>query len=193
MDECDNDLNVVVENGVGGEEVGIIVFVEDFDVIDKVIYLIEDLCFDIDLDIGVLIVKDGVSFDFEQIKIVDVEIMVMFIDGLLLIGIFIVNILDVNEVLDFDFDLELGVGVLVMMIFVEEGVGYSNIMGVFYMDVEGNLVGGEIVWVDQNVLIVGDLKIIYVEGFEVVDVGYFLILDGVDMNFGLVVGDKLIF
>lgn len=192
-DDRDNDLNAVAENGAGGEEVGITAFAEDLDATDEVTYSTEDLRFDIDPDTGVLTVKDGVSFDYEKTKTVDVEITATSTDGSSSTGIFTVNILDVNEAPDLDFDPELGAGVSVTMTFVEEGAGYSNTMGVFYMDADGNPVGGEIVWVDQNVLTAGDSKTIHFEGVDAADVGYFLIPDGADMNSGLASGDQLTF
>ena len=191
--DVDNTLNSVAENGSGGEVVGITAFAEDRDPGDTVTYSTGDPRFDIDPDTGVLTVKDGVSFDYEATQVVDVEITATSSDGSSSTEIFKVNITDVNEAPDLDFDPELGPGVSVTMTFVEESAGYSNVLGVFHMDGNGNPVGGEVVWVDQNLLDAGDSKTVYLEGVDAEDVGYFLIPDGVDVNNGLTSGDKITF
>lgn len=190
--DMDNMFNSVNENGVGGEYVGVVVEVVDLDG-EIVIYIMDDFWFDIDLVIGELSVKDGVSFDYEVMFFVDVEIMVNLVDGFSLIGIFMVIVNDVNEVLDQGFEFEFVLGVLVILMFVDEVVDFSNMLGVFYMDGNGNLVVGEIVWVDVNLFMFGIMEIVYLEGVEVVGVGYFLIFDGGLFNVGLVNGEFVIF
>ncbi|MEP3048017.1 MAG: DUF4114 domain-containing protein, partial [Roseibium sp.] len=191
--DVDSSLNSVAENGAGGEIVGITALAEDRDPGDAVIYSTDDPRFDIDPVSGVLTVKDGVGFDYEATQAVDVEITAMSSDGSESTGSFTVNITDVNEAPDLDFDPELGPGVSVTMTFVEESAGYSNVIGVFYKDGNGNPVGGEIVWVDQNILDAGDTETVYLEGVEAADIGYFLIPDGADVNDGLANGDKVTF
>ena len=85
----------------------------------------------------------------------DVEVTATSTDGSTSTGTFTVNITDVNEAPDLDFDPELGPGTFVTLTFVEEYAGYSNSLGVFYMDGNGNPIGGEIVWVNQNELCTG--------------------------------------
>ena len=193
IEDIDNTLNAVAENGTGGEVVGITAFAEDLDATDTVTYSTDDPRFDIDPDTGVLTVKDGVSFDFETEPTTDVVITATSTDGSSSTGTFTVNILDVNEAPDLDFDPTLGPGTSVTMTFVEESAGYSNVLGVFYMDVNGNPIGGEIVWVDQNTLTPGDSETTYLEGVEAAEIGYFLIPDGADLNSGLIGGDKITF
>ncbi|MEP5419344.1 MAG: cadherin domain-containing protein [Roseibium sp.] len=191
--DVDTSLNSVAENGVGGEIVGITALAEDRDLGDTVLYSTDDPRFDIDPNSGVLTVKDGVSFDYEATQMVGVEITATSSDGSSNTRTFQVEITDVNEAPDLDFDPELGPGVSVTMTFVEEGAGYSNVLGVFYMDGNGNPVGGEIVWVDQNLLNAGDTETVYLEGVEAAEVGYFLIPDGADVNDGLTSGDTVTF
>nr|WP_282449339.1 cadherin domain-containing protein [Roseibium sp. CAU 1639] len=190
--DSDNTLNSVAENGAGGEYVGITAFAEDPDSGDTVTYSITDDRFEIDPDTGVLSVKDGVSFDYEAIQSVDVEVTATSSDGSTSTGTFTVNITDVNEAPDLDFDPELGPGTSVTLTFVEEQAGYSNSLGVFYMDGNGNPIGGEIVWVNQNDLTPGDTATIYLEGVESAEIGYFIIPDGADYN-ALASGDQVTF
>ncbi|WP_157738947.1 cadherin domain-containing protein [Labrenzia sp. VG12] len=190
--DSDNALNAVAENGTGGEYVGVTAFAEDPDVTDTVTYSITDDRFEIDPDTGVITVKDGVSFDHETMPTVDLEVTATSSDGSSSTGTFTVNITDVNEAPDLDFDPELGPGCSVTLTFVEEYAGYSNSLGVFYMDGNGNPIGGEIVWVNQNELTPGDTATVYLEGVEAAEVGYFLIPDGADYN-TLASGDEVTF
>jgi protein involved in temperature-dependent protein secretion len=190
--DSDAALNSVAENGTGGEYVGVTAFAEDPDASDSVTYSITDDRFEIDPDTGVLTVRDGVSFDYEAMQSVDVEVTATSSDGSTSTGTFTVNITDVNEAPDLDFDPQLGPGCSVTMTFVEETAGYSNILGVFHMDGNGNPVGGEVVWVDQNQLVAGDSATIYLQGVEAGEIGYFLIPDGADYN-SVASGDPVTF
>eukprot|EP00903_Cladosiphon_okamuranus_P002240 g2238.t1 len=190
--DSDNALNNVAENGAGGEYVGVTAFAEDPDVGDTVTYSITDDRFEIDPDTGVITVKDGVSFDHETMPTVDLDVTATSSDGSTSTGTFTVNITDVNEAPDLDFDPELGPGTSVTLTFVEETAGYSNTLGVFYMDGNGNPIGGEIVWVNQNELTPGDTATVYLEGVEADEIGYFLIPDGDDFN-TLASGDEVTF
>ncbi|MEP3049255.1 MAG: cadherin domain-containing protein, partial [Roseibium sp.] len=193
IEDIDLTNNAVAENGAGGEYVGIKAFAEDPDATDTVTYSTDDPRFDIDPTSGVLTVKDGYSFDYEATPTTDVDITATSTDGSSSTGTFTVKILDVNEAPDLDFDANLGPGVSVTMTFVDESAGYSNVLGVFYMDGNGNPVGGEIVWVDQNGLAPGESETTHLEGVEATEVGYFLIPDGADLNSGLAGGDKVTF
>ncbi|MHA7776543.1 cadherin domain-containing protein [Roseibium sp. M-1] len=191
--DIDTTLNTVAENGAGGEYVGITAFAEDPDATDTVTYSITDNRFEIDPDTGVITVRDGVSFDHETMPTVDIEVTATSTDGSTSTGTFTVTITDVNEAPDLDFDPTLGPGTAVTMTFVEETAGYSNVLGVFYVDGSGHPVGGEIVWVDQNLLSAGDTATVYLEGVEADEIGYFLIPDGAGLNTGLKSGDQVTF
>jgi len=190
--DSDTALNTVAENGAGGEYVGVMAHANDPDSGDTVTYSITDDRFDIDPDTGVITVKDGVSFDHEALPTVDIEVTATSSDGSSSTGTFTVNITDVNEAPDLDFDPELGPGTAVTLTFVEEQAGYSNALGVFYMDGNGQPAGGEIVWVNQNDLAPGDTASVYLEGVEAAEIGYFLIPDGADYN-TLASGDEVTF
>ncbi|WP_283404417.1 cadherin domain-containing protein [Roseibium denhamense] len=192
--DTDTSDNTVSELATGGEIVGITAFADDPDATDTVTYeLSGDDRFEIDPDSGVITVKDGAVFDAETEPNIDVMVTATSTDGSQSTETFSIDVSDGNEAPDLDFDPELGPGVAITMTFVEEFAGYSNTVGVFVMDGNGNPVMGEIVWLDQNALTAGDTKSLYIEGFDAADVGYFIIPDGGDLNAGLQSGDEVSF
>ncbi|WP_353621251.1 cadherin domain-containing protein [Labrenzia sp. R4_1] len=193
IDKSNNDLNAVAENGTGGEEVGITAFAEDPDATDTVTYSTDDPRFDIDPDTGVLTVKPGVSFDYEQIKAVDVEITATSSDGSSSTGTFTVNILDVNEAPDLTFETGDVDGVSATITFTSEGAGYSNSFGVFVMDANGDPIVGQIVWTNGNELTPGETANVAFPNVDAANIGYFLIPDGADQNPGIAAGDMVTF
>ncbi|EEE44441.1 cadherin domain-containing protein [Roseibium alexandrii] len=193
IDKSNNDLNAVAENGTGGEEVGITAFAEDPDATDTVTYSTDDPRFDIDPDTGVLTVKPGVSFDYEQTKAVDVEITATSSDGSSSTGTFTVNILDVNEAPDLTFETGDVDGVSATLTFVSEGANYSSSLGVFVMDASGDPVAGQIVWTNGNELTPGDTVNVAFPNVDAANIGYFLIPDGADQNPGIAAGDMVTF
>jgi VCBS repeat-containing protein len=193
IDKSNNDLNAVAENGTGGEEVGITAFAEDPDATDTVTYSTDDPRFDIDPDTGVLTVKPGVSFDYEQTKAVDVEITATSSDGSSSTGTFTVNILDVNEAPDLTFETGDVDGVSATLTFVSEGANYSSSLGVFVMDANGDPVAGQIVWTNGNELTPGDTVNVAFPNVDAANIGYFLIPDGADQNPGIAAGDMVTF
>ncbi|WP_168206296.1 cadherin domain-containing protein [Labrenzia sp. PHM005] len=193
IDTSNNDLNAVAENGTGGEEVGITAFAEDPDDTDTVTYSTDDPRFDIDPDTGVLTVKPGVSFDYEQTQTVDVDITATSSDGSSSTGTFTVNILDVNEAPDLVFETGDVDGVSATITFTSEGAGYSNTFGVFVMDGSGNPVAGQIIWTNGNELTPGEMANVAFPGVDAADIGYFLIPDGADLNSGIAAGDMVTF
>lgn len=138
-------------------------------------------------------VASGASFDKETEPEIDVLVTATSTDGSVSTETFTIAIADANEAPDLDFDPELGPGVSVTLTFVEEYAGHSNVLGVFYVDGNGNPMAGEIVWVNQNQLTPGDTATLYLEGVEANEIGYFLIPDGADTNSGLLAGDKVAF
>ncbi|MGS4886538.1 cadherin domain-containing protein [Roseibium sp. MB-4] len=193
IDKSNNDLNAVAENGTGGEEVGITAFAEDPDATDTVTYSTDDPRFDIDPDTGVLTVKPGVSFDYEQTKAVDVEITATSSDGSSSTGTFTVNILDVNEAPDLTFETGDVDGVSATITFTSEGAGYSNSFGVFVMDANGDPIAGQIVWTNGNELTPGETANVAFPNVDAANIGYFLIPDGADQNPGIAAGDMVTF
>ncbi len=193
IDKSNNDLNAVAENGTGGEEVGITAFAEDPDATDTVTYSTDDPRFDIDPDTGVLTVKPGVSFDYEQTKAVDVEITATSSDGSSSTGTFTVNILDVNEAPDLTFETGDVDDVSATLTFVSEGANYSSSLGVFVMDANGDPVAGQIVWTNGNELTPRDTVNVAFPNVDAANIGYFLIPDGADQNPGIAAGDMVTF
>ncbi|POF28505.1 cadherin domain-containing protein [Roseibium marinum] len=191
--DTDVSSNTVAENGSGGTAIGITAFADDPDGGDTVTYSITDERFEIDPDTGVITVRDGVSFDHETLPSLDIEVTATSSDGSSSTGLFTVDVTDVNEAPVLAFDPAMGPGVEVTMTFIEEHAGYGNVFGVYYGNANGDPVGGEIVWVDQNRLSPGDTATVYLEGVEAGDVGYFLIPDGGNTNKGLTSGDKVSF
>ncbi|GAB2203453.1 hypothetical protein ROS1_02680 [Roseibium sp. ROS1] len=192
--DIDASANQVLENAAAGAVVGLTAFANDPDAGDSVSYQLSgDTRFEIDPVSGVITVASGASFDKETEPEIDILVTATSTDGSVSTETFTIAIADANEAPDLDFDPELGPGVSVTLTFVEEYAGHSNVLGVFYVDGNGNPMAGEIVWVNQNQLTPGDTATLYLEGVEASEIGYFLIPDGADTNNGLLAGDKVTF
>lgn len=94
--DLDVGNNFVVENVDVGIVVGVMVFVNDLDVIDIVMYEILDInfFFVIDFNIGVIIVGLIVDIDWEMVESIDVMVCVILSDGLIFEEMFIVDVCD---------------------------------------------------------------------------------------------------
>ncbi len=194
LTDIDASANQVLENAAAGAVVGLTAFANDPDAGDSVTYQLSgDARFEIDPVSGVIAVASGASFDKETEPEIDVLVTATSTDGSVSTETFTIAIADANEAPDLYFDPELGPGVSVTLTFVEEYAGHSNVLGVFYVDGNGNPMAGEIVWVNQNQLTPGDTATLYLEGVEASEIGYFLIPDGADTNNGLLAGDKVTF
>lgn len=165
----DSDVvgNIVEENVGGGIVVGVIVFVSDFDVGDSVIYKIvnQNFLFEIDLVMGVVIVKDGVVIDREVMLIIDIKVQVILIDGLFIIKIFMVIVGD--DIFEF----------FIGFVSDDDLIGNS----IFELVGSGDMVGIIVFVEDKDVVDMVSYELIGIDGcFEIDEIlGVIMVVDGV--------------